>query len=323
MESTSKCHREVKLLYLSHETYELTINSYGTLFMGAIKNAADIARLGGDVFRGGYGDEDLSDKTFNFRLPGLNADFMSYATYALAQKNPLALLDPSTLEEFTNTAFSVFFQHYAATDVSMTTGGRVFQPIGAELPFGLPPIVDGPSIDGGLLSPHQIVNVPSTSNRSVEAVVHRRVEQLVMSPAAVILCLIILAFLTCIAVLVYFPYSAHFKALPRDVETLASAIAFVYDSPKLQHWLAANEHLLDSKAGGRRFWNRDSARRGTYKDTAMTEGQDQANSLDEMVTGLGFFRGEQGVARWGVEIEPVVHADPKTPYTALVANETE
>jgi len=262
--------------------------------MDAIANAADIARLGmAELSRTGYGDENLSDKTFNFRLPGVNLDFMSYAIYASAEMNVRSnlrnqsLLNPSTLEIYANMVFSTFFQHYAATNVSLTAGGRVFQPVGAELPFGLPPINKRTQ-----LSSYQTTNVPSTSNRSVEAVVHRPVEQLIMSPAAVILCLIIFAFLTFIAILVYFSYSAHFKALPRDVETLASAIAFVYDSPKLQHWLAANEHLLDSKAGGRRFWNRDSARRGTYKDTAMTEGQGQANSLDEMVTGLGFFRGE-------------------------------
>lgn len=287
--------------------------------MDAIANAADIARLGmGELSRIGYSGEDLSDQTFNFRLPGLNLDFMSYAIYALADQNPRALLNPSTFESYANTVFSTFFQHYASTNVSMTAGGRVFQPIGADVPFGLPPIYNGTQ-----LSSHQTINVPSTSNRSVEAIVHRPVEQLVMSPATVILCLIILSFLTCIAILVYFPYSAHFKALPRDVETLASAIAFVYNSPKLQHWLAANEHLLDRKAGGRRFWNRDRARRGTYKSTAMTEGQDLGDGLDEVVTGLGFFRGEQGISRWGVEIEPLIHDDPKTPYTALVANETD
>lgn len=257
-----------------------------------------------------------------FDCPGLNLDFMSYAIYAQAtaisaDQNPQAL-HPSTFEFYANEAFSTFFQHYASTNVSMTAGGRVFQPIGAELPFGLPPIYNGTQ-----LSSHQTIDVPSTCNRSVEAIVYRPVELLVMSPVAVILCLIILVFLTFIAVLVYFPYSAYFKALPRDVETLASAIAFVYDSPKLQHWLAANEHLLDSKTGRRRFWNRDSARRGTYKSTAMTENQNRTNGLDEMATGLGFFRGEQGIARWGVEIEPIVHADPKTPHTALVANETE
>lgn len=47
--------------------------------------------------------------------------------------------------------------------------------------------------------------------------------------------------------------------------------------------------------------------------------------LDEVTTELGFFRGEPGVARrgGGVELEPVVHANPKHPYTALVASEGE
>lgn len=39
--------------------------------------------------------------------------------------------------------------------------------------------------------------------------------------------------------------------------------------------------------------------------------------------GLGFFRGEKGVVRWGIELELVVHANPKHPYTALLASEAE
>lgn len=60
---------------------------------------------------------------------------------------------------------------------------------------------------------------------------HIPINELVTSPTAVFLFLAILAFLARVAVLVYFPYVVYFKGLPRDVETLASVIAFVFDSP--------------------------------------------------------------------------------------------
>ena len=52
-------------------------------------------------------------------------------------------------------------------------------------------------------------------------------------PTAVFLRLAVLAFLACIAVLVY-QYAAYFKGLPREVETLTSIIVLVYAQPCLQ-----------------------------------------------------------------------------------------
>ena len=52
-------------------------------------------------------------------------------------------------------------------------------------------------------------------------------------PTAVFLRLAVLAFLACIAVLVY-QYAAYFKGLPREVETLTSIIVLVYAQLCLQ-----------------------------------------------------------------------------------------
>lgn len=294
--------------------------------MSSLYNAADCARLGeGAVQETGYGDEDLTDKTFNFRLPGLNVDYMSYAMFSLAQRNPSTLLDPSTLRNISNRVFSTFFQHYAATNVTLADGGRTFQPIGAMLPFGLQPILN---ISGGGLSSYQDTNIPSYSNRTIDAVVHTQVEQLVMSPAAFILCLAILLFLACTTVLVYFPYAAYFKALPRDVDSLASVLALVYDSPRLRRWVVDHERLLDGKKGGalpargKEQWGLPAmVRGGKYRVARRNVGDGEGDGLDGVTTGLGFFRGEQRVGRLGVEIEPVVHRNPRHPYTTLAADE--
>ncbi len=287
----------------------LTHFSYGTLFMDALYNAARCASIMDTGASVGlyYSDEDLSDRTFNFRLSGLNLDYMSYAMFLLVQRSPQALLDLVTLQTVAKDVFSTFFQHYASTNVTLADGGRVFQPIGATLPFGLPPILNSST---GQVSSYQDTAVHTNTNRTVEAVVQTPVNELVMSLPAVVICLAILAFLAFITVLVYFRYAAYFKGLPRDVDTLASIIAFVYDSPKLQEWVAANEHILNPGETASRRRKTTNSTRGDYSNLKMDENRAAGKGLDEVTTGLGFFQGEQGVARWGVELEPVVHANP-------------
>lgn len=277
--------------------------------MSSLYNAADCAQLGLNLHTPVvYGTEptctsffyeDLTDKTFNFRLPGLNVDYMSYAIYSLALRNSSAILDPLMLHQLANRTFSTLFQHYASTDVTLTDGGRVFQPVGATLPFGLPPILSPNDLTGQNLSTYQDKNIPSYTNRTTKVFIHTPVEQLVISPVAFILCLAILLYLAIVTVLVYFPYAAYFKALPRDVESLASIIAFVYDSPRLRQWVLDNEHLLT--------------------DT----GDRKKDALDEVTMGLGYFRGKQGVARLGIELEPVLHGNRRHPYAALTADGPE
>ncbi|MCJ1304972.1 hypothetical protein MMC08_007785 [Hypocenomyce scalaris] len=286
----------------------VTVSSYGNLFMDAFYNAADCARLGeGALQETGYGDEDLTDRTFNFRL----------------KARPCGPPQPLDLAKLLDIVFSTFFQNYASTNVTINEGGRVFQHIGATLPAGLPAIVN---VSGGGLSSYQNTNVPSYINKTIEAVIHTKVEQLVMSPASVILCLTILVFLACTTVLVYFPYAAYFKALPRDVDTLASVIAFVYDSPRLREWIMNNEDLLDGKKSrgrsrGKLAQNAAAKQHGgKYKVVRMGEGDNSADALDEPTTGLGFFRGDKGIARWGIELEPVLRGNPgiRTPRLLLM-----
>ena len=285
--------------------------------MGALYNAAHCSDIGAETVDGPVTEEDLSDKTFNFRLPGLNLDYMSFAMFSLVQRNPQALLDPMTLQTVANDVFSTFFQHYATANVTLANGGNVFQSIGATLPFGLPPVINASSDRGN--SFYQNTDIRANTSRTVKATVSTPVTGLVFSPIAATFSLAILAFLAFITVLVYFPYASYFKGLPRDVGTLASVIAFVYDSPRLQAWVAANEHTL--------FSGEPSRKNGNVKcgdDSQMEREESRAVSkLDELTVGLGFFRGDKGVARWGLELEPVVHANPKHPCTTLIASEHE
>ena len=59
--------------------------------------------------------------------------------------------------------------------------------------------------------------------------------------------------------------------------------------------------------------------RGSYR----VAGGGSVDGLDRVTTGLGFFRGEQGVARWGVELEPVLRGGARNADTALAGQDAE
>jgi hypothetical protein len=60
--------------------------------------------------------EDVSSERFNIRDTdrGLNMDFMSYANFYLAGRNPSALLNSTALFEHSLNTFQTFFKHFAA-----------------------------------------------------------------------------------------------------------------------------------------------------------------------------------------------------------------
>lgn len=66
-----------------------------------------------------------------------------------------------------------------------------------------------------------------------------------MAPIFVALCLIVLGFLFATTVTIYVFHRQQFKALPRDVDSLASVIGFVYDSPRLLQWVRDNQGSKD------------------------------------------------------------------------------
>ena len=187
--------------------------SYGFLFLDAMLHSADLTTLGGvDVI--GYPDyEPVSDRTFNFRAPGLNMDFMTYAMYRLAGSDLEALLDPNVQAQTANRVFSTFFQHFVSSNIT-DQGSSIYRPI--------------------------------DESTQVQATVTRRVEMLQMSLPATAICLSILAFFVVVTMIVYFVDYEHFNNLQHDVDSMADVLRLVCDSPKLLAWLASRKDAIEA-----------------------------------------------------------------------------
>jgi len=217
--------------------------------------------------------ENPLDKTFNIRQTGLNTDFMSYAALALQDNNIDALLDPETLFSTSNKVFATFFQHFAGNNISFEQGSYGFQPVGATLPWDLPLILGGtpgPQPPPG----YQDRNATHHLSTTVDALIQVEIQQLHMSPAAVYLCLAILSILLTITGWVYTRHRQYFKALPRDVDSLASILGFVHASPKLLKWVEEHKYEKD--------WGLSKTKKGEA----------------DVMASMGWFDGDH----WGIEL---------------------
>ncbi|KAH0025825.1 hypothetical protein KCU78_g4591, partial [Aureobasidium melanogenum] len=226
-------------------------------------------------------EEDLDDRVFNFRYPGLNVDFMSYCMLQLVKGDKAALLDPKKLTSLAQQTFSVFFKHFASSNVSDALGGQVFQPIGEKLPWGLGPAVDNPGGQITLLPPGEqgafaTENQTAPLERQVTATLSVPIEQLIMSPIAVYLCISILVLLCVTTAIIYTTNRPQLKALPRDVDTLASTIAFVHGSEKLLRWVQDLPSLKPSSL--------------------------RSKHAKQVMARLGPFEDSKGNERWGIEL---------------------
>ena len=212
------------------------------MFTQALLLAADTAAIG--TTGGGsylyYSNENLDDRTFNFRQKGLNTDFMSYSALALVDNDIEALLNPDTLFNISNRVLATFFQHFVADNITESDGSYGFQRIDAVVPWTLGPIgnADGPGY-------HQDHNDTHHLSSTIDATLHLNIEQLHMSPTAVYISLSILLFLAATTLLMFTRHRRYFKALPRDVDSIASVLGFVYSSPKLLEWVEEHKHEKD------------------------------------------------------------------------------
>lgn len=224
---------------------------------------------GGGDGEGGPSGENLFDKTFNIRQTGVNTDFMSYAAVALQNNNIERLLDPDILYSTSSKVFGTFFQHFVSNNISTEHGSYGFQSVSATLPRDLPLILNE---DSTAPTTYQDHNPTQHLSSTVNATIHVNIQQLHMSPAAVYLSLSILAILLAITCWVYTRHRRYFKALPRDVDSLASVLGFVYASPKLLSWVAEHKH---------------------EKDWGLGRGGEA-----EVVARMGWFDGDH----WGIEL---------------------
>ncbi|THW68346.1 hypothetical protein D6D19_08965, partial [Aureobasidium pullulans] len=273
------------------ETYHYTISeenvtvSWGNFFWDTLLNSGRSF----DILSNpqGMSEPDASRyRSFNFQVRGLNLDFMSYAMLALANNSKEALLDPQTFMNLANTTFGTFFKHYASENVTRLSGGHTYEPVGEKLPWAIGPVLNETNrtthstYQGAFATENQTAPISPT----IVATYSIPVQQLVMSPIAVYLCLSILALLVLTTIIMYSSNRSHFKALPRDVDTLASTLAFVHGS----------DRLLD--------WAQDSAvTKPWYKLRSRQDVQAREQSK-RLMAQMGPFKDQDGNEAWGIEL---------------------
>ncbi|KAF4631977.1 hypothetical protein G7Y89_g6157 [Cudoniella acicularis] len=184
--------------------HNISVN-YGYLFHDTLLGAANSDLTGSNAM---YVDqaENLDDCTFNFRLPGLNVDFMSYTSLNLVNQDKAFLLDPTTLGNASSEVFSLFFKHFVHGDVKgnnglYINGIRGLQPRGAVIPSNLRPTM--PQGYKKTVTYLQDSFKISNTAPSATATITTRIEQFDLIPAAVILCLCILVLLAITACFIF------------------------------------------------------------------------------------------------------------------------
>lgn len=193
---------------------------------------------------------------------------MTYAMYARANRDPLALLNAGTLADLASETFSVFFQHFASNNVSLDTGSWVYQPINASLPPDVGPGTPKQNKTSYQNVPHPV----SQTNRTVEAKVSTRIVVLEMSVVAVWLSVSILIWLMFTTVAVIVLQRRQLRKLIRDIDCVGDVLVLVVKSKRLLHM--ARE---------------------------MKEGR-QREDDDSLKTKLGWFEDEDRKMRWGIEL---------------------
>lgn len=191
---------------------------------------------------------------------------MTYAMYALAGKDPQALLDAGTMEATAQKTFSTFFQHFVSSNVSLGTGdSRAYQPINTTMP----------TCFAYNSTSHACAEKPSVwpvshTNRTVDVQISRRVSVLQMNEVAVWLSVGILAWLIATTVVVAATMNRHLRGLKGDVERVADVLLLVAGSDKLLRLL------------------KERGERQLAEEGVMTK--------------LGWFEDRDGQLRWGIEV---------------------
>lgn len=218
--------------------------------------------------------ENLADQTYNFRLPGLNTDFMSYTSLALAGNNRSALLDHNTLGNISSAVFSLFFKNFVQSNVRpndalFMNGTWGLQPRGEVIPSNL-----GPTLSSNSTAFLQD-SFPSSNTKPIsQAIISTEILKLEMNPAVVIICLCISSLLAVFTIVIMVIHRRYLSALPRNVETLGSVLGFLYGSERLLKVANDSVGSCDKSAhgemvqigwfdaGGKRRWGIEIVRPG-------------------------------------------------------------
>ncbi|RVX66331.1 hypothetical protein B0A52_09762 [Exophiala mesophila] len=236
--------------------------SHGAYYLASLIGASDIAALTATPRSGYPRTQYMHDQTFNIRNPGLNLDYMSYSMLSLVDFDTVALLDPATLERTAQQTFSTFFQHFASSSVSTTSGGWAFQKLDERLPSDLQ--------DVSSLSWTE----PPASPRAGEMVsveVVQPIEILQMSRAAAAIALAVLLWLMVSSIALAFASPGYKARLRWRVETIADVLVMFTGSDRLMAML---------------------------KD----QGPQAMNHNPDTAAILADFKTKDGTARWGIEL---------------------
>ncbi|CZT43812.1 uncharacterized protein RSE6_03900 [Rhynchosporium secalis] len=258
----------VQRTYGNSSTFNVSV-SFGTIFVASLLGAAQLLYIGGCSSVGSPDDcnEDSSDRTFSYRAPGLNLDYMSYSMLKMAGDDQASLLNHNKLQELAEITFTTYFQHYASQNVLMNgSGGRAFQRANETLAADMGP--PAWAYDATKVGPARVkVAVSPTTMASVS----QPVEMLHMSPTAVWLCLVILIWLIITMVAVLALKKRYFSPLLGGVETIADVAMMVAGSDR-------------------------------YLELARREGATGMRADKSFRTKLGWFRIGGGEVRWGIEL---------------------
>ena len=219
--------------------------SHGVLFVNGLLGAADTSKFSepddwtDPVSKQALDDilENVEDKTFNFRDPGLNVDMMSYSMLSLVGNNHQALLDLTTLERTAQKTFTAMFQHFVHHDLSFDDGGYVYQSLTEVAPDLGPAKI--PSTSTPPASPPRLPNF-------IDLKISQPVELLRISAPAVWVGGIILVYLILTSVAVTIAARKYNKLLPRGIDSVADLAVLIAGGEKLLA-LAQETSASDSK----------------------------------------------------------------------------
>ncbi|KAI1362078.1 hypothetical protein F5Y08DRAFT_355579 [Xylaria arbuscula] len=267
--------------YSYTETDVNMTTSHGILFTLGLLGAADLENFIGATFIGDVPGseafaipeaERLEEQTFNIRQSGLNVDYMSYAMLSLANNNHSALLDAEVLRSAAQKTFSTFFQHYVNNNVSLASGGYVYQSSGERLPTDIGEPFDGnfPKKTTTTTTAGSDANGNGTA-KMVNSVVSRPMEILSMSEPAAWICVFILGYLITTCILLTIASRNYNRLLLQEVNSIADVASLIAGSNRLLK--AARERSLEN-----------------------------LKHDDAFEAILDWFLTEQGDLRWGIEI---------------------
>lgn len=255
--------------------------SHGILFYSGLLGAADISAFGEyGQDRQGVVSENTQEQTFNFRDPGLNVDYMSYAMLSQVGFDHDALLDPAVLERAAKKTFATFFVYFANNQLSLTAGGNVYQAPSERLPDYIGRRLSGGPDDYQYFGPYANLTVPNQTSpaqptavalSSAVATISQSVEVLQMSRPAACICMAILSYLIVTCAILMVASRRYNSALLRKVDSVADVAVLVAGSSKLLEFV------------------RDRPLGSLKSDRSIT-------------ARLGWFDGEGGASGWRIEL---------------------